>query len=43
MATKKTVQAETARLEGEIALLEEKKKELEKHIFHVLEQGQQPA
>lgn len=43
MITKKTIQAETARLEGEIASLEEKKKELEKEIFHILEQAQQPA
>lgn len=43
MATKKMIQAETARLEGEIAVLEERKKELEKEIFYILEQAQQPA
>ncbi len=43
MATKKTIHAETARLEKEIASLEERKKEIEKHLFTIIEQAQQPA
>ena len=43
MATKKTIQIESARLIKEIAPLEERKRELEKQMFAILEQAKQSA
>lgn len=46
MTTKKTItqiKAETAQIMREIEMLEEKKKELGRHIFHILEEAKRPA
>ena len=43
MAAKKTIREELMKFEREIAPLKERKKELEKQIFAILEQAKQPA